>query len=146
MTTTSPASATGLMPQDVEHLRLLTIFHYVVAGLQALVACFPLIHLTVGLAMIFGSRKAGPSTTGAETWVGWLFVALAAAFILLGWSVAACTLVAGRALAARRRYVFCTVVAAVNSLMCMPFGTALGVCTILVLMRPTVKAAFGRPV
>lgn len=31
--------------KDLEHLRLLSIFHYVVGGLIALFACFPIIHL-----------------------------------------------------------------------------------------------------
>ena len=30
------------MNQDLEHLRLLSIFHYVVAGLGALISCIPL--------------------------------------------------------------------------------------------------------
>jgi hypothetical protein len=36
---------TGLTQEDAEHLRLLSIFHYVVAGLQVLMASFPIIHL-----------------------------------------------------------------------------------------------------
>ena len=39
--------------RDAEHLRLLSIFHYVVAGLMALWACFPLIHLFMGVALVF---------------------------------------------------------------------------------------------
>ena len=35
------------MNQDEEHLRLLSIFHYVCAGLSAFFACIPLIHVTV---------------------------------------------------------------------------------------------------
>ena len=36
------------MNQDTEHLRLLAIFHYVVAGLAALFSLFPLLYTTVG--------------------------------------------------------------------------------------------------
>ena len=43
------------MNQDEEHLRLLSIFHYVVGGLTALFACIPIIHLVVGLAILFGA-------------------------------------------------------------------------------------------
>ncbi len=48
------------MNQDLDHLRLLAIFHYVVAGLAALVACFPLIHLVMGLVFIFAPGKDAP--------------------------------------------------------------------------------------
>ncbi len=33
------------MDQDLEHLRLLSLFHYVVGGIAALFGCFPFIHL-----------------------------------------------------------------------------------------------------
>jgi hypothetical protein len=36
------------MNQDKEHLHLLAIFHYVVAGLGALCSFFPLLYTTVG--------------------------------------------------------------------------------------------------
>jgi hypothetical protein len=37
---------------DLEHLRLLSIFHYVYAGLTALMACFPIIYVVIGIAML----------------------------------------------------------------------------------------------
>ena len=40
------------MNQDQEHLRLLSIFYYVCAGLTALFACIPIIHLVLGLMMV----------------------------------------------------------------------------------------------
>ena len=49
---------------------------------------------------------------------------------------------AGRYLARRERYTFCLVVAGVEC-MFMPFGTVLGVFTIIVLSRPSVKDLFG---
>ena len=36
------------MNQDKEHLRLLAIFHYIVAGLAALFSFFPLLYATIG--------------------------------------------------------------------------------------------------
>jgi hypothetical protein len=41
----------GSLPdmKQEEQLRLLSIFHYVVAGLSALFACIPIIHLALGL-------------------------------------------------------------------------------------------------
>ena len=37
-----------------EHIRLLSIFHYVVGGLMALFSCFALLHIGVGIAMLYG--------------------------------------------------------------------------------------------
>lgn len=51
-------------------------------------------------------------------------------------------ILAGRALAQRRRYTFCLVIAGV-ACMFMPFGTVLGVFTIIVLLRDSVKELFA---
>src|SRR5947207_1900012 len=48
------------MNQDSEHLRLLAIFHYVVAGLAALFSLFPLIYTTIGAIFIFVARHGTP--------------------------------------------------------------------------------------
>ena len=34
--------------QDLEHLRLLSIFHYVAGGLLAVMSCRPIVHVVVG--------------------------------------------------------------------------------------------------
>jgi hypothetical protein len=127
------------MSQDLEHLRLLSIFHYVVGGLLALFACLPFIHFFLGLAMasgVFEHTEPGVRLIGAGIMV------FAGLFILAGWILAACLVVAGRNLARRRRYTFCLVVAGVSCVF-MPFGTVLGVFTIIVLSRPTVKEMFN---
>ena len=129
---------------DSEHLRLLSIFHYVVAGLATLFSLFPLIHLAVGLAMVFGRLDAA-SKDPAPRLMGWFFVLFAAAWILSGLTFAASVAFAGRFLRQRRRYLYCLVVAGVEC-MFMPCGTVLGVFTILVLLRPSVKEVFeGAP-
>jgi hypothetical protein len=129
--------------QDAEHLRLLSIFHYVVAGMQVLFASFPIIHFVIGAAMVFGPGSFGSKSGEAPpAAVGWFFMLFAGAWMLVGWTLAACMVVAGRSLAQRRRYTFCLVVAGITAAVCMPFGTVLGVFTIVVLMRPSVKEAF----
>ncbi len=129
--------------QDGEHLRLLSLFHYLVAGMQALFASIPILHFVVGAAFfglgVFG--KGEDRLPGAL--VGGFFMLFAAAWILIGWTLVLCLVVAGRSLAQRKRHMFCLVVAGVEAVMCVPFGTVLGVFTIIVLLRPSVKAAFG---
>ena len=128
---------------DAEHLQLLTIFHYVVAGLATLFAMFPLIHLAMGLFFVFGAKHiSGPGQTPPPAWLGLIFVIAASAFILLGLTLAVLIFAAGRSLSQRKRYKFCLVIACVECLF-MPFGLVLGVFTIMVLNRPSVKKLFG---
>jgi len=123
------------MNQDEQYLKLLSIFHYVVGGLAALFACMPIIHLSIGIAMLVGAIDDAPA------FIGLMFVVMAVLFIAFGWTLAVCLIVAGRCLAKRKRYIFCLVIAAI-SCMFMPFGTVLGIFTIIVLMRPSVKELF----
>ncbi len=126
-----------------QHLRLLAIFHYVVAGLTALIALFPLIHFAVGWFLI----HAPPPSQGEPppAFVGWIFMGFGAGFFLLGESFAACVVAAGRCIRSRTRYWFVFVMAC---LQCgfFPFGTVLGVFTIVVLSKPSVKQMFGLPI
>ena len=100
------------MNEDLQHLKLLSIFHYVVGGLAALFACFPIIHL------------------------------FAACCILSGWALAVCVIFAGRYLSRRIHHTFCLIMAGLEC-MFMPLGTVLGVLTIIVLVKPSVKELFA---
>jgi hypothetical protein len=126
--------------QDEEHLRLLSIFHFVVAGITALFALFPIIHLAIGLAIVSGAL---PPTDGDEVpaFFGWFFVLFAGTWIVIGLAFAGLIALGGRALRRRQHYTFCLVVAGLACLI-MPFGTVLGVFTIIVLMRDSVKEMF----
>ena len=126
---------------DSEHLKLLAIFHYIVSGLAALCACIPFIHLAIGLFMIIAPGRMGGPNAEPPAFVGWFFVTLASFFILAGWAFAVLVLIAGRCIAQRRHYTFCFVMGCVECLF-MPFGTVLGVFTIFVLIRPSVKECF----
>ena len=127
--------------QDQEHLRLLSIFHFVVATLAALMALFPILHLILGLAMMIGAFE-GSSNNPPPAFIGIFFVAFAAVWIVIGLAFAICLIMAGKYLRSRSHYTFCLVVAGL-SCMFMPFGTVLGVFTIIVLMRESVRSAFG---
>src|SRR5437899_13028568 len=129
------------MTQDEDHLRLLSIFHYVVGGLSALFALFPIIHMVMGLFLILAPEKFGAKGDPPPAFIGWFFVAFAACFMLAGWVFATLVILTGRFLARRKYYTFCFVMAAVESLF-MPFGTVLAVFTLVVLLREPVKGMF----
>jgi hypothetical protein len=65
----------------------------------------------------------------------------------MGWIFAGFVITAGRFLAKRKHHTFCVVMGAVECIF-MPFGTVLGVFTLIVLTRESVKHLFGvsRPV
>jgi len=130
------------MKQDLEQLKLLAIFHYVVAGMAALVACIPIMHFVMGLALATGAL--GDSDPGTRP-VGFGIMVFAAFFIIAGWTFAALVAFAGRSLQTRRRYTYCLVMAGIECIF-MPVGTVLGVFTIIVLVRDSVKELFGRAV
>lgn len=132
------------MDQDRDQLRLLSLFHYVVGGLLGLCSLFPAIYVVLGLVMVFnpGSMDKG---NPPPPLVGWMFVVIGAVGILAGLTLTVLTVVAGRRLAKYRRHTFCLVVAALLCLF-MPLGTVLGVFTLIVLMRPTVKQLFSATV
>jgi hypothetical protein len=132
------------MNQDKEHLRLLAIFHYVVAGLAALFSFFPLLYTTVGTIFIFAARHGTPKP-GEELppeFLGWIFVVLGLLLFLLGIAMAICILIAGRSLSRHKHYTFALVMACIECLF-IPFGTILGVFTIVVLSRQSVRGLFS---
>ena len=137
------ASVKG-MDRDTEQLNLLAIFHYVVAGLAAFCSFFPLAFTVLGVIFIFAARH-GTAKPGEELppeFLGWIFAVLGSVLFVIGIAMAICILIAGRCLSRRRCYSFALVMACVECLF-IPFGTILGVFTIIVLLRESVKALFA---
>lgn len=127
---------------DLQQIKLISVFNYVFGGIIALLACIPFIHLTLGIVFLIMSQQ--PTTTGdppPPAFVGWIFIFAASIIILVGWTLAICIMIAGRNLNRKKHYTYCFVFAAIQCLF-MPLGTALGVFSIIVLMRQSVKDMF----
>jgi hypothetical protein len=132
------------MNQDDSQLRLLSLLHYVLAGLSALFSSFFLVHVAWGISIWRGvSLFPSPPHGGPPVPFGIMMMFMGGAAVLAGWIFAACLVVAGRSLATRKRYSFCMVVAALACVLCNPLGIGLGVFTFIVLLRPSVKELFG---
>ncbi len=127
------------MQNDEQHLKVLSIFHYVAGGITALFALLPSFHVLMGLFMLFAPSDSGDAFARM---MGLLFILFGGVFILGGWALAACMIAVGRLLALRRRYTFCLIVAGVECIF-MPIGTALGIFSLIVLLRPSVQKLFG---
>ena len=86
------------MNKDAEHLQLLAIFHYVVAGVAARFSFFPLLYSVIGGFLLYVAQH--PSSNNQEpppAFLGWIFIALGAVFFLAGITMAIFILIAGRA-------------------------------------------------
>ncbi len=133
------------MDTDNNQLNILSIFHYVFAGITGISACFPIFHLIMGLSMLFGNFY--PEEVGAEIpfpfeMFGLMFTLIPAAIIIIGWVFAIAIAISGYFLSKRRNYLYCLIVAGISCVF-MPFGTILGVFTIVVLMKDDVKNLFS---
>jgi hypothetical protein len=128
------------MSQNDDVLRVLAVFHFVLAGMATMVSLFPLVHLIVGIGLVSGVFT-NPGDPFPFALVGWIFVIFASCWILCGLLFAALMAVAGRMLLNRRRYFFCLAMAGL-ACMFMPFGTILGAFTIVTLMKADVREQF----
>lgn len=132
--------------EDAKQLDILAIFHYVVGGITAIFSCFPFIHVFMGLAIALGALgdTTEASSQPADAVFGWIFVIMGSIFILFGWAISICIIVAGRRLKQRKSRMFCMVVAGIEC-MFMPFGTVLGVFTLITLNKDSVKEIYAQP-
>jgi hypothetical protein len=132
--------------EDARHLALLSLFHYVVAGLLALIACIPLLHVAFGIFFVFFPEAMEQNHSHedivAARIFGSIFILMGGFFVLIGWALAICLACAGYFLGKHRRRLFCLIVAGI-SCMFMPFGTVLGIFTLIVLTKSSVIALFG---
>jgi hypothetical protein len=138
-----PLPVTDTSIVDQEHLRLLTIFHYVLAGITALFACIPIFHIALGLFFILAPEEMmkDADNQGPPSWFGWLFVGIGSLFVILGWTMALLTFLSGRYVAQRKKWLFTMVIAGIQCAF-VPFGTVLGIFTLIVLQKDSVRRLY----
>src|ERR1043165_2698599 len=127
-----PGAPMGYMPpdKDAEHLKILSILWWVVAGLQCLGFCGGVIYIVLGIAFASGNIRDPDAHT-----MGIVFSCLGVFILVISATMAFLSYLVGKSLRERRRLMLCYVMA---GLMCIsvPLGTALGIFTFIVLNRP----------
>ena len=148
MTQFPPTSQTPIAPDqqqqatDLSHLKTLSIFYWIFAGLSFFGICGGGLYIFLGIAMMSAPADADMDPEAAK--------AIGGGMIGMGVFVVLLTIVAGllnamvaSSLRTQRRYMLCMIWAALTCLS-IPLGTILGVFTLVVLNRPSVKTMFGR--
>ena len=135
-------SVPALTDQDLEHLRLLSLFHYILAGVTALAGLLPVFHLLIGLGFLRAPDSFQDAFGPPPILFGVMSTVIPLFIIVMMESMALLIAFAGRRLAQHRSHTFCLVVAGLMLTMNPPLGTALGVLSLVVLLRPAVKQLF----
>lgn len=128
------------MDKDLQYLKILSIFYYVIGGLIALASCIALLYLFAGVMLLNMPTPPGAGAPPPRA-LGWFFIVLSSAVMLIGWTWAVALMIAGWQLGKCRHYLYCMVMGC-STLLHIPLGTVLGVFTIIVLARPNVKRLF----
>lgn len=119
--------------RDVEHLRLLGMYHLIIAGINAvMLLLFVLVPLVVGPSYYetMGLPAPPPEQLLAGLLVGGGMLLVIA---LNGWS-----------LLRRRNRVSCLILSVIECLFSMPVGLIMGISAIVVLRRESVKVLFAQ--
>lgn len=127
-------------PDDASHLQILAIFYYVFAGLNVF-SVLLMAFYGVLMGAVFSAAPDNAPNADMDAAVP-MIIGFFVFFTLLCLLFAALHFMVGQRLRQRRGYKFCQIVSIVTCLS-IPFGTALGVFTLLVLSRPSVRALFG---
>jgi hypothetical protein len=125
---------------DSDHLNLLAIFHFVGAGLALLGILFLFVHYSI-MHHFLSNPQMWENQTASPEGFFWIFKWF---YILFGiWFVCSGILnvISGLWMRARKNRTFSIVVAVLNCLH-VPLGTILGVFTMVVLMRDSVREIY----
>lgn len=138
------------MNSDRQHLSVLSLLHYVHGGLLLVGSLFPLLFMGLGIFFLVAppvvptpgpNQPPGPEPGAIFAMVGGMYAAMGGIGVLYCWLLAAASIAAGRWLGRYRSWKACNIA---SGICCfdIPIGTVLGIFSILVLQRPTVKAMF----
>ena len=139
-------TATPIMSErnpDDEHLKLLAAFHWVGAAFSVLGLLFVFVHFLLMRSLILHPHSMGKATNPPPPEFMNVMVAIYVLMVLTLVGFAVLNVLSGFFLRGKKHRGFSLFVAAANCIH-VPLGTVLGVFTIIVLIRPSVVAAYER--
>jgi len=113
--------------EEVKQLNVLATFHYVLGS----ILCIPLVIATIVVYFLSGFFLFPP----------WLLLPFASMGVLK-WALPICIFITAWNLKRKTHYTFCFVIACIECIL-VPFGTILGIFTIIALSKDSVKAIFN---
>lgn len=121
-------------------IALLSVFHYVLGGLQYLASLLGLFYLVMGIALGSGELESAKNSAPPEA-VGWIFGGIGVVIIILALVMGTITIRAGKCIRKRKNRMFCLVV---DTILCvfLPFGTIVGIFGLVMLTRPEIRDQF----
>jgi hypothetical protein len=127
---------------DADHLKLLSIFHFVSAGFALLGVLFLLAHflmfnMIISNPKLWQDQSQGPSPQEFFAIFRWFYLFMGIWFFTSG----VINIISGLSMRAKKRRMFSLIVAGFNCLY-IPLGTVLGIFTIVVLMRDSVRELY----
>jgi len=118
--------------EDLKHLSLLAIFHYLMGGFMLYASI-----ITLGRWWPDCFNQNDPASLNR------IFLLLGLFCTMLLFALAICLILTARSLQKRMRYKFCFIMACVECLLCGPPGIILGIFTIILLYRESAKKLFN---
>lgn len=143
---------------------MLSFFFYISGIITAVFASFLLLHVAMfgGMAAIPDSawnqpaKSSPPATQPTVTLTPTptpkpseapprimfaIFAGIAGMIMFIGWTIGGLTIYAGRCIKKRKNYVFVIVISALKCIF-VPYGTLLGVLSLIVLSKPHIRSLF----
>jgi hypothetical protein len=133
------------MDEDIRYLNLLAIFHLIVAGIVGFFSCAPLLNLFIGIPTLEGVPYAleQGEFLSQQILAPILYILLPVGMTVIGWMFAIAIGLNGYYIKNRKWLAYCLVMGGVETIF-MPFGTVLGVFTIILLTKKSIKNLFDR--
>lgn len=137
---------TDMNQEDRTHLKILAVFHYVLGIVAALQALLPSIFVGIGRVYVdvYKEFAAAGHVSKPHLFMGWLLVIIGSLAVVLSGSLAVLMIMAGRRLKQHRNRTFCMVVAGLECVL-FPYGTVLGILTLIKLSKDSVRSLFTTP-
>jgi len=138
----SPNPPSFVSNRDSDQLKLIEVFHYVMVGLALGGMAFIYMHyliMSTAFSHPWPQQKEQPPFDPVE-----FFRAFRWFYLFMGvWGLASlvANLASGLCIRARKYRFFSMIIAGFNCIN-MPFGTGLGICTLIVLLRPTMPEIY----